>query len=181
MSRHKKISRTLRCLWALVGVSACVALSGCGGKEAPADTPARSGASAKAVSPTATDTATAATTRPPQFMSMFSTTDPRDPFNPKVKPKLTTSTTTAPAAPTIGPADIIAAVEAGFRGTFGLATERIALVHGLSLEQNRETTLTITLQGAQRRVKVRPIRILRDAMEAQVEGVPNVVTLKVRR
>lgn len=143
--------------------------------------PAKASGSAKAAGPNAASVAATVAARPPQLMSVFSTTDPKDPFNPQLKPKSTAITTPTQAAPAAGPKDIIMALEAGFRGTLGPPTERIALIHGTALEQNRETTVTITLLGAQRRIKVRPTRILRDTMEAQVEGIPNVVTLKVRR
>ena len=184
MSRQNKVSKTIRCLWALSGFVACVTLIGCGAKETPTAPSGKSSATAKAAGTPAPspDAATAAVTaRPPQYVSVFSTTDPKDPFNPKVKPKATTTAANTAPVQTIGPQDIIAALEAGFTGTFGAPTDRIALVHGLTLEQNRDTTLIITMHGTQRRVKVRPIRILRDTMEAQVEGVPNVATLKVRR
>jgi hypothetical protein len=187
MSPQTKIKRLMRRFWGVGGIAACVALVGCGGsKETPAAPAGKSTAAAKATgtpapSPTA---APASTNRPPQFLSVFSTTDPKDPFNPRAKPKAaasTTATNTAPAVQMVGPQDIIAAIETGFTATLGGTTDRIALVHGLPLEQNRDTTLTITVLGSQRQVKVRPVRILRDAMEARVEGLPNVVTLKVRR
>jgi hypothetical protein len=176
----------LSCLLALCLVAACLVLVGCGAKETP-DTKAPTTSAPKAASSrsgagaVAASIGAASSVRPPQFTSFFSTTDPKDPFNPKSKPQPVTVTTTAPTAPTLGPKDIIAALEAGFRGTLGPPTERIALVHGTALEQNRETAVPITVLGAQRRVKVRPLRILRDTMEAQVEGIPDVVTLKVRR
>jgi hypothetical protein len=159
-----------------------MALIGCGGGDKSANQPAAITASTAAKTGTpALDAPAANSPRPAQYVSVFSTNDVRDPFFPHLKAKAPTVAANTAAAPPVGPNDIIAALEAGFKATIGPPSDRIALLYGWQLEQNRETTVTLTVQGAPRRVKVKPLRILRDAMEAQVEGIPNVVTLKVRR
>jgi hypothetical protein len=188
MQPFTKISAELRRAFALGAIALCAALIGCGGKEAPAPdatAPAKSSSAPKPAALGAPSTASAATSalaaRAPQFLSVFSTNDPRDPFHPKVRPKMAATAVNTAARTEAGPGDIIAALEAGFKGTFGPQTERLALIHGAVVEQNLETTLTLPIKGGMRRVKVKPVRILRDTVEMQVEGVPQLVTLRVRR
>jgi hypothetical protein len=167
---------------ALAGIGICLALVGCGGgdKSAAPSAAKSSSTAAKTGTPAPGDPA-ASVPKQAQYISTFSTTDVRDPFFPHLKAKAPTVAANTTAAPPVGPNDIIAALEAGFQATMGPPSDRIALLYGWQLEQNRETIVTVTVQGAPRRIKVKPLRILRDAMEAQVEGIPNAVTLKVRR
>jgi hypothetical protein len=79
------------------------------------------------------------------------------------------------------PNQIVSALEAGFTGTVGSGDERVALVYGVLLQNERETTLTLNVGGAPRRVKVKPLRISRNAVELQVEGIPQPVTITKRR
>lgn len=178
------------CLGARAAKVACVALlsvglAGCGGKavdstpkaKAPA---AKTGTAAKTAPSIGTTGAGAGTgAKPAQFLSVFSKDDPRDPFHPKLKPKVAAVGTQANAQPE--PNQIVAALEAGFEGTVGSGDEYVALVYGVLLEKQRETTLTLNVGGAPRRVKVKPLKILRNAVELQVQGIPQPVTITKRR
>lgn len=139
----------------------------------------KAGAAAKTAPSNGAPGANGATAlKPPQILSVFSTNDARDPFHPKLKPKIATASAQQNAQPE--PNQIVTALEAGFSGTAGTGDDRVALVYGVLLENQRETTLTLYVGGTQRHVKVKPLRILRNAVELQVEGVPQPVTITKR-
>jgi hypothetical protein len=168
--------------WACAALLALV-LAGCG--DAPgavqkvnAAQPKTGAAAKTAPSNGASSAGAASAAKPPQILSVFNTNDTHDPFHPKLKPKIATASAQQNAQPE--PNQIVSAIEAGFSGTVGAGEERVALVYGLLLEKQRETTLSLNVGGTLRHVKVKPLRILRNAVELQVEGVPQPVTITKR-
>jgi hypothetical protein len=175
-----------RAAMAACGLLISVGLAGCGKGEGadagkkPNTGPAKTGTAAKTAPSIGTGAAgTGAGAKPVKFLSVFSTNDSRDPFHPKLKPKAVAAATQANAVPE--PNQIVSALEAGFSGTVGSGDEYVALVYGVLLEKNRETTLTLNVGGAPRRVKVKPLRIFRTTVELQVEGIQQPVTITKRR
>lgn len=157
-------------------------LAGCGGK--PEEAPAA--AKPKEKSTSAAASASAPTNAEPiavaRTMSAFSTNALKDPFFPRSKPREADRPKTAAAAPNEPPsgAAIQAALQAGFRGIYGTAEERIALVHGVALQQGKAAVIPVTIDGQARRLTARVTRVVRNAVELQVEGAPQPITLTVQ-
>ncbi len=161
----------------------CLLLAACGKKDATGNLGAKmAGGAAKkpaAATAPASAPATSALSRPAEYLSMFSTNDPRDPFHPKVKIK---SAQAAAASTENEPTQISKALETGFQGIYGSLEDRVALIYGILLQEKKEAFVNVPMEGKVKRVKIKALRILRNAVELQVEGVPQVVTLtKARR
>lgn len=154
-------------------------LGGCGKAPTPAENvgPKMNKTAAKTDAPAAVE----ATVSSNLFLSAFSTNDPRDPFNPKVKPKSAATVQQAAAEKEQEQTQLVAALHAGFQGIYGSAEARELYLHGVPLRERRETVVTIPVAGQQRRLRVRPVKIYRNAAELQVEGMSQTVTIPKAR
>jgi hypothetical protein len=164
-------------------VAICGALSGCGGKEAPASKPApakSSGAAAKTTAMNEASAVTAMPARPEKFLSIFSTNDVRDPFHPKLKPKAA-ATANVPENPQTLAEELQKALAAGFKGIYGTADEKMALVYDVLLVPQREFVINVPLSSGVRRFKVKATKILRTSVEMQVEGIPQPIIITPHR
>ena len=151
--------------------------AGCGKSAAPANnatgTPAKKTSSAANAQTPAKVAAAPANA----FLSVFSTDNPRDPFHPQVKPKPVAPTVlTGPPIDAEAPA-IIASIQGGFQGIFGLTNEREVMVHDVLLPENREKTVTVFVNGQVRKLKVKAVKIYRTAAELQIEGISQLITV----
>src|SRR5262245_30962593 len=78
-----------------------------------------------------------------KFLSTFSVENPRDPFHPQSKPKSSSGPVlTGPQSESEQP-QVLAAIQAGFQGIFGSGDERLLMVHGVLMPENRETTIVV--------------------------------------
>jgi hypothetical protein len=111
------------------------------------------------------------------YLSVFSTEDPRDPFNPNLRVKAAATTVVAGVDSDADAAAIIAAVQSGFQGIFGSPEARELMVHGVLLRENGRGTIVVPVNGRNRQVKVHATRIYRSAAELQIEGVAQTVTV----
>ena len=110
-------------------------------------------------------------------LSKFSTDNPRDPFHPQIKPKNAGPTVLAGPQGEAELPTMIAAVQAGFQGIYGAGDDRELLVYGVLLRENHETSVVVPVNGQQRKLKVKALKIFRNFAELQVEGVPQKVTV----
>lgn len=161
-----------------------LAVAGCGGKEdAAANAPAKPKEKAGSAAAGSTAGEAAATNAGPVVVSVFATNAMKDPFFPRAKavdlePAKTASG--SPAAPPSGAA-IQAALQAGFVGVFGNPEERIGLIRpDVQLRPGRSVTIPLVIEGRAQRVNARVVRVVRNAVELQVEGVAQPVTLTVQ-
>jgi len=155
--------------------------AGCGKPAAPANnasgTPAKKTSSA-AVAQTPAKVAGAPANA---FLSVFSTDNPRDPFHPQIKPKSTAPTVlTGPPVDAEAP-QIIASIQGGFQGIFGLQGEREVMVHDVLLPENREKTVSVFVNGQIRKLKVKAVKIYRTTAELQVEGISQLIAVPKNR
>lgn len=120
-----------------------------------------------------------ALTPPPTniFVSTFSTDNPRDPFHPQNKPKTASATVLTGAPSETEQGAVATAVQAGFQGIYGSGEDRELLVYGMLLRENKETVVTVPMNGQRRKLKVKALKIYRNAAELQVEGVPQPITV----
>jgi hypothetical protein len=108
---------------------------------------------------------------------VFSTDAPRDPFNPQSRPKTASQPVlTGPQSELEQPA-LLAAIQNGFQGIFGGTDERLLMVHGVLMPENRETTIVVPVGNQKRRLKVKAVKIYRNAAELQVEGLSQTVAV----
>jgi hypothetical protein len=179
-SLYIRLISTLRGLFAPAALAACVLLCGCGKAKPAADNAGAkmTGAQKPSTTPSSqTSVASAITPSANRFLSVFSTENARDPFNPKAHPRGAVSATVAGVDGETDPNQLAAAVQAGFQGIFGSPDARELMVHGVLLRENRQGTITVPVNGRNRQIKVRPTRIFRNTAELQVEGVPQIVAL----
>jgi hypothetical protein len=112
-----------------------------------------------------------------KFLSTFSVDNPRDPFHPQVKIKSSSGPVlTGPQSESEQP-QVVAAVSAGFQGIYGSGDERLLMVHGVLMPENRETTIVVSVGGQPRRLKVKAVKIHRNAAELQVEGLSQLIAV----
>lgn len=148
--------------------------AGCGGTPAPAE-----------LARTAKKPATPApevvisTKRPAEFMSVFSTENPRDPFNPQAKPKKAAAQTPQQAVveKEADERSIQMALQAGFKGIYGTATEREVVIYGAFLREKSTATITVPVNGQPRVLKIRAVKISRTVAELQVDGLPQPIAV----
>jgi hypothetical protein len=155
------------CLWANCAVA----------HAAEKATPTKTGATKTSTSPAAQTTPAVAAAFTNKFLSVFSTENPRDPFNPQVKPKSGSQPVLTGAQGDLQQPALLAAIQAGFQGIFGGADERLLMVHGVLMPENRETTVVVPVGGQQRRLKIKAVKIYRNAAELQVEGLSQIVAV----
>lgn len=112
-----------------------------------------------------------------KFLSTFSVDNPRDPFHPQAKPKTSSGPVlTGPQSESEQP-QVLAAIQAGFQGIYGSGDERLLMVHGVLMPENRETTIVVPVGGQPRRLKVKAVKIYRNTAELQVEGLSQTVAV----
>jgi hypothetical protein len=112
-----------------------------------------------------------------KFLSTFSVDNPRDPFHPQAKRKTSsTPVLTGPQSESEQP-QVVAAISAGFQGIYGSGDERLLMVHGVLMPENRETTIVVPVGGQPRRLKVKAVKIYRNTAELQVEGLSQTIAV----
>jgi hypothetical protein len=163
---------------ALICMVALLFAAICGDLQAASNSPAAK-TPAKKTSTTAAPAATFAVPPPPTniVVSVFSTDDPRDPFHPQNKPKAASATVLSGVQSEMEQPAIVSAVQAGFQGIYGAGEDRELLVYGVLMRENHEATVIVPVNGQHRKLKVKPLKIYRNAAELQVEGVPQAVTV----
>lgn len=77
------------------------------------------------------------------------------------------------------PNAVASALQSGFQGVYRTATERVALVHNVMLEVDKETTVPMSVDGRDQRIKVRCLRILKGSVVLTVDGHAEPITLKL--
>jgi hypothetical protein len=155
------------CLWANCAVA----------HAAEKATPGKTGATKTSTTPAPQTPAPIAAPFTNKFLSVFSTDAPRDPFNPQSRPKSASQPVlTGPQSELEQPA-LLAAIQNGFQGIFGGAEERLLMVHGVLMPENRETTIVVPVGNQKRRLKVKAVKIYRNAAELQVEGLSQIVAV----
>jgi hypothetical protein len=115
------------------------------------------------------------------FLSTFSTENARDPFHPQIKPKAPAATVLAGPQGETEQAQVAGAVQAGFQGIYGTGDDRVVMVHGVLVPENRETPITVPINGQPRKLKVKALKISRNVAELQVEGLSQVITVPKAR
>ena len=155
--------------------------AGCGKSAAPANN--AGGTPAKKTSTSAASQTPAKVAGAPAnaFLSVFATDSPRDPFHPQIKPKATAPTVISGPPIDAEAPQIIASIQGGFQGIFGLQSEREVMVHDVLLPENRERTVTVFVNGQVRKLKVKAVKIYRTAAELQIEGISQLVTVPKTR
>jgi hypothetical protein len=112
-----------------------------------------------------------------KFLSTFSVDNPRDPFHPQVKAKPSSGPVLSGSPSESEQPAVVAAISAGFQGIYGSGDERLLMVHGVLMPENRETTIVVPVGGQPRRLKVKAVKIYRNAAELQVEGLSQVIAV----
>ena len=140
-------------------------------------TPTKTGATKTSTPPAAQTTPVVAAPFTNNFLSTFSSDNPRDPFNPQVRPKSASQPVLTGAQGDLQQPALLAAIQAGFQGIFGGTDERLLMVHGVLMPENRETTVVVPVGGQQRRLKIKAVKIYRNAAELQVEGLSQIVAV----
>lgn len=139
--------------------------------------PAKTGATKTSTTPVAQTPPTIAAPFTNKFISTFSTENARDPFNPQIKPKGASGPVMTGPQSEMEQPQLLAAIHAGFQGIFGSGDQRLLMVHGVLMPENRETTVVVAIGGQQRRLKIKAVKIYRNAAELQVEGLTQTVTV----
>jgi hypothetical protein len=134
---------------------------------------------AKKTTSAAAPAATFAVPPPPTniVVSVFSTDNPRDPFHPQNRAKSPSATALAGPQGEAEQGQTATALQAGFQGIYGSGEDRELLVYGVLLRENHDATVIVPINGQQRKLKVKALKIYRNAAELQVEGVPQPVTV----
>src|ERR1051325_242894 len=158
--------------------AAILLLAGCGKAPAAQNESVKTGVKKTSTTPPPQQTAAKTAAAPKTaFLSVFSTDNPRDPFHPQIKPKAAATPVIAGVPSDIEAPQLIAAVQNGFQGILASTDERELLVYGVLLRENQQATITVSLKGQQRKLKVKALKIYRNAAQLQVEGLPQPVTL----
>lgn len=180
----RRLSTALNCsatAIAAAAVSVLLLCAGCGKSPSAANESGKTAAKKTSSAPLQQTAASVAAPRSKAFLSVFSTENPRDPFNPQLKSKAANAAVLTGPQTDVDAPQIIAAVQAGFQGIFGFGEDRELMVHGLLVRENRETTLTVPINGQLRKLKVKALKIYRNTAELQVEGLPQTITVpKIR-
>ena len=180
---RRKSTASSSCAAAMCAL-ACAAILfsiGCGKSPVPANDAGKTPAKKAATTPSQQTPAAFSAPRSTAFLSIFSTENPRDPFNPQIKPKVATAAVlTGPQGDAEAP-QVIAAIQNGFQGIFASGDERELMVHGVLMRENRESTVTVPINGQLRKLKVKALKIYRNAAELQVEGLSQKVTVPKAR
>ena len=140
-------------------------------------TPSKTGATKTSTTPAPQTTPPVAAPFTNNFLSTFSSENPRDPFNPQSRPKGASQPVLTGAQGDLQQPALLAAIHAGFQGIFGGADERLLMVHGVLMPENRETVVVVPVGGQQRRLKIKAVKIHRNAAELQVEGLSQIVAV----
>jgi hypothetical protein len=151
-------------------------------------------AQAAATSPTGKTPAKKTSTTPPAqasvtvpplptntFVSVFSTDNPRDPFHPNIKSKRASQPVLTGVPGDLDQSQLVTVVQNGFQGIYGTGDERLLMVHGMLMPENRETTIVVSVNGQQRKLKVKALKIYRNTAQVQVEGLPQPITVPKAR
>ena len=112
-----------------------------------------------------------------KFLSTFSAENPRDPFHPQLKPKASSQPVLTGVSAEGDHSRLISAIQAGFQGIYGTGEERVVMVHGVLVPENVETTIVV--QG--RKLKVKALKVFRNAAELKVEGLAETVQVPKTR
>jgi hypothetical protein len=138
---------------------------------------------AKKAATSAAPAATFAVPQPPTniVVSTFSTDNSRDPFHPQNRPKAAAATALSGPQGEAEQGQTASAVQAGFQGIYGSGEDRELLVYGVLLRENHDATVIVPINGQQRKLKVKALKIYRNTAELQVEGVPQPVTVPKAR
>lgn len=115
------------------------------------------------------------------FISYFSTNEPRDPFNPKARPKQAPTVMSAAAEKKMEQDSLVLALQNGFAGVYGGSGTYFAVVNDEILEVKKDTILSLVVNGERKRLKVRPLKILPGVAELSVEGVAQPVIVRAGR
>ena len=160
---------------ALAAVSLCTHLTQTDAAEKAAS--GKTGATKASTTPAAQTPPLVAAPFTNKFLSTFSVDNPRDPFHPQVKARSASGPVlTGPQSESEQP-QVVAAISAGFQGIYGSGDERLLMVHGVLMPENRETTIVVPVGGQPRRLKVKAVKIYRNAAELQVEGLSQTVAV----
>ncbi|MDX1952440.1 MAG: hypothetical protein SFY81_09655 [Verrucomicrobiota bacterium] len=172
------MNRTIR--WretALISALCGFLLLGCG-KSADTTATTTPKTAAKPLPVAAVETATATLSTLPSPKSVFETNNPgKNPFFPNSAPaaqKQQPGEAPKAAAPK---ANLASLLQEGFQGIFGTANERMALIHNVVVEMNKETIIPMTIDGKRQDVRVRPVRILKNSVTLTVAGDSQPITL----
>ncbi len=115
--------------------------------------------------------------RPSEFLSLFSTNDPRDPFHPKSRPKTAPTAQETKAAIESEVGAVEKAVQAGFSQIISFGESKILVLFGQLLEEGKEKTFTVNVSGNPRKMRIKAMKILRNTAELKIEGIPQVVSV----
>ena len=154
-------------------------LAACGKAPTPADNagPKMKAGAAKAA-PTPVEPIL---TRSNLFISYFSTNEPRDPFNPKARPKQAPTAMSAAVEKKMEQDSLVLALQKGFAGVYGGSGTYFAVLNDEILEVKKDTILSLVINGERKRLKVRPLKILPGVAELSVEGVAQPVIVRAGR
>ena len=164
-------------------MTAVVMLAGYGCGSKPAETPqaprpaaAKAGAKAPVpeVKPTASPLrstfAVQASSKNPFFPSSSRSADPG------VRPA---KETTGARTPESSGNALALALQAGFQGIVGVGADRVALINNSTLELERDTWLSLMLDGREQKVRVRATKISRGSITVLVNGQPQPIVVNV--
>lgn len=93
--------------------------------------------------------------------------------------------TRAPAAVVAGrPAEssgnaLALALQGGFQGIVGVGVDRVALINNSTLELDRDTWLSVVLDGREQKIRARATKISRSSITLLVNGQPQPIVLNV--
>lgn len=152
-------------------------LAGCGKKEEAASNLGAKMKPGGAV-PAPTPAPETLAEKAPVFVSVFSTNNTRDPFNPRARPQEAATPATAAATRVAEQGALVTALQEGFGGVYGAKGAYFAVINDEILEMKRDTIVWVTVNGERKKLKVRPLKILPGIAELKVEGVPQTVTVR---
>ena len=173
----QRISKHLAAASAAALAAACLLANSAQIHAAEKATPSKTGATKTSTPPAPQTTPPVAVPFTNNFLSTFSSESPRDPFNPQDKPRGASKPVLTGAQGDLQQPALLAAIHAGFQGIFGGADERLLMVHGVLMPENRETVVVVPVGGQQRRLKIKAVKIHRNAAELQVEGLSQIVAV----
>ena len=157
-----------------------LAASGCGSK-APASAPARPPVAKAGARDAAAEAKKPAVSVQSVFVVPSNSKNPFFPGSSRISdPVMRSATEPEPGRKqeTAGNA-LVTALQAGFQGIVGVGADRVALINNATLELDRDTWLSVVLDGHEQKIRVRATKIMRGSITLLINGQPQPIVLNV--
>ncbi len=174
-------SQSLRSgLFSVILTAGLLAASGCGSKP-PATAPAPARPPAAKAGVAAAEVKKPASSVQSVFVASSNSKNPFFPGSSRISDAVVRAATEPESGrkqETTGNA-LMLALQAGFQGIVGVGVDRVALINNATLELDRDTWLSVVLDGHEQKVRVRATKIMRGSITLLINGQPQPIVLNV--